>query len=290
MWLAALVVVPTVVATANAARPRGGHPSTAASGVAATARPSRANSASRPPSASRATDPSPSAIPTTPPAGWSLAFADNFTGDSLSARWFTYDGQPAGDPGGYFSSSHVHVGDGVLRLKGYRDRSFGGRWVTAGVQVVRSLRQTYGQYLVRFRVQNGQGIAYALVLWPASNRWPPEVDFAEDSGAAPRRSTLATIHYADAAGTHRMIHRSTAVDLTRWHTLGVKWTPGHITLTLDGTAWATVASSTVPTVPMDLAMQTQAWDCGHRWDQCPDSTTPPEVDMTVDWVVAYRRA
>jgi beta-glucanase (GH16 family) len=229
-------------------------------------------------------------MPTAAPAGWSLAFSDDFSGHSLSGKWFSYDGKPSGDPGGYFASSHVIVGDGVLRLKGYRDRSLGGRWVTAGVQNVRSLRQTYGQYLVRFRIDNGQGIAYALLLWPASNHWPPEVDFAEDNGAVPRVSTLATIHYAGTNGAHEMIHRHTAVDTTQWHTLGVKWTPGRMTFTLDGTAWTTVDSSAVPTVPMDLAMQTQAWDCGHTWDQCPDRTTPAEVDMTVDWVVAYRRA
>jgi hypothetical protein len=229
------------------------------------------------------------AMPTTAPAGWSLAFSDDFGGRSLSDHWFTYDGKPAGDPGGYFASSHIRVGDGQLHLKGYRDPSLGGRWVTAGIQNVRSLKQTYGQYLVRFRVDDGKGIAYALLLWPASDSWPPEIDFAEDNGAFPRRSTLATIHYVDSSGAGHGIRRSQAVDITHWHTLGIKWSPRHIEYTLDGTTWGTVDSPAVPAIPMDLAIQTQAWDCGHTWNLCPDKSTPAEVDMDVDWVVAYRR-
>jgi hypothetical protein len=36
-----------------------------------------------------------------------------------------------------------------------------------------------------------------------------------------------------------------------------------------------------------LALQSQAWYCGHTWEACPDETTPPVVNLQVDWVVAY---
>lgn len=284
--LCALLLIASVVA--NAERPRRSAAAPAATrSPAATVQPSPSQRAIVPASAGSSSQ----AMPTKAPAGWTLAFSDDFSGSSLSSRWFPYDGKPSGDPGGYFSSSHVRVANGQLHLKGYRDPSFGDRWVTAGIQNVRSLKQSYGRYLVRFRMQDGQGVSYALLLWPASNSWPPEIDFAEDNGASPRTAMLATLHYADRAGAHHSIRRwDHDVDPTHWHTLGVTWLPGHVKYTLDGATWGEVDSSAVPSVPMDLAMQTQTWDCGHTWVTCPDKTTPPEVDMTVDWVVAYRRA
>jgi len=37
---------------------------------------------------------------------------------------------------------------------------------------------------------------------------------------------------------------------------------------------------------MSIAIQSQAWWCG-TWEGCPDSSTPAEVNLYVDWVVAY---
>ena len=56
--------------------------------------------------------------------------------------------------------------------------------------------------------------------------------------------------------------QKTKVDLTQWHTLGVVWTPGRLVYTIDGRNWATVANANVPSTPMVLDIQTQAWACG----------------------------
>jgi hypothetical protein len=34
-------------------------------------------------------------------------------------------------------------------------------------------------------------------------------------------------------------------------------------------------------------MQTQAGTCGDRYAPCPDSTTPAEVNMQIDWVRVF---
>ena len=39
--------------------------------------------------------------------------------------------------------------------------------------------------------------------------------------------------------------------------------------------------------PMALALQSQAWYCGHTWEACPDETTPDVVNLQVDWVAIY---
>jgi beta-glucanase (GH16 family) len=217
--------------------------------------------------------------------GWHQVFADDFTGSTLNTGlWRLYWGEPGGDPGGWFDPGHVSVSGGKLVIGAYRDPADGGRWATGGVSSSPGLAQTYGKYLVRFRFDSGEGIAHAILLWPADNAWPPEIDFSEDNGAG-RQTDYATLHYG-AANT--MIGDQTPVDLTRWHTLGVEWTPGKLVYTLDGRAWATVANAHVPSTPMALDIQTQAWACGtSTWEQCPNASTPAHVNLYVDWAVAY---
>jgi len=73
-------------------------------------------------------------------------------------------------------------------------------------------------------------------------------------------------------------------------TSGVQWTAGHLVYTLDGKNWAQVTNTNVPSTPMNLDIQTQAWACGtSTWEQCPNASTPAQVNLDVDWVVAYAR-
>ncbi len=231
--------------------------------------------------------PSGLAIPTGNLPGWQMAFADDFSGTSLNQQaWGPYDGQPGGDPGGWWDPSHVVVRSGVLELQNYQDPAFGNRWVSGGVSSSRALKQTYGKYLVRFRIDKGNGIAGIALLWPSGGGWPPEIDFAEDGGGN-RSDTSATLHYG--AGDQQ-IQRTISADFSQWHTIGVEWTAGTLTYTLDGAVWGTVVNVTVPAEPMEMDLQTQAGTCGDQWTPCPDATTPARVTMQVDWVVAYRPA
>jgi beta-glucanase (GH16 family) len=216
--------------------------------------------------------------------GWRRVFADDFSGHSLDrSKWRAYYGQPGGDPAGWFDPSHVKVANGALVISAYRARPDVGRWATGGVSSSPGLVQTYGKYLVRLRFGVGEGIGHALVLSTADGTWPPEVDFSEDNGSG-RDRTLATLHYGS---YHTRIARATAVDLTQWHTLGVEWTQRRLIYTLDGRRWVTMSTSGVPTVPMVLDIQTQAWPCAGTWGRCPDASTPPVVRLYVDWVAAY---
>lgn len=232
-------------------------------------------------------------MPTADPAGWTEVFSDDFTGTSIAADrgWWTYYGKPGSDTDGWWDPSHDVMSNGELKLEGYKDPiddSAGepaGAYVTGGVKM--RLSQTYGKYLVRFRMDQGLGISLAALLWP-TGAWPPEVDFAEDNGASPRTLNTATLHYGP--GNH-IITQTTAVNMTQWHTLGVEWTPGRLVYTLDGQDWATVTNSNVPSAPMTLALQTQSHGCQDSvWEFCPTATTPAEVDMDIDWVVVYKQA
>jgi beta-glucanase (GH16 family) len=218
-------------------------------------------------------------------AGWRQVFTDNFSGRKLdSSKWRLYWGKPGGDRGGWFDPRHVGVSHGMLVISGYRDRSDGGRWATGGLSSSTGLVQTYGKYLVRFRLDRGIGVGHAVLLMPANNSWPPELDMSEDNGSG-RTGTLATLHYGKSDRHWSAFLRS--VNLTQWHTLGVQWTPGKLQYTIDGRIWATMQGNVVPTVPMVLDIQTQAWPCSGTWGRCPNASTPRVVRMYVDWVAAY---
>jgi beta-glucanase (GH16 family) len=242
---------------------------------------------------SPAPDPSGVPIPRTSPRGWSEVFADDFTGSSLDSQWTAYWGLPGGDPGGFFDPTHVTVSGGQLVISAYKDPTDTtwdagpNTYVTGGISSSPSFAQTYGDYLVRFRMDAGQGIAHAILLWPQSNAWPPEIDFSEDNGAQ-RQTDYATLHYGSG---NTQVQKSIAVNLTQWHTLGVQWTKGQLVYTLDGTTWATVTNPNVPSIPMVLDIQTQAWACGtSTWEQCPNASTPARVNLDVDWVIAYKKS
>lgn len=223
-----------------------------------------------------------------PRVAWHRIFFDSFSRGLQPRRWGRYSGQPRGDPGGWWAPSHVVVRHGIVSLETYRDRRFGDRWVSGGFSSGPALKQTYGRYEIRLRMDRGKGVAVVALLWPVSDHWPPEIDFAEDGGEDKARNQVtATLHY----GSHNgQIQRSVSGDFTRWHTLGVQWLPSELVYTLDGRAWAVAKGAEVPSEPMELDIQTQAGTCGDPSAPCPDATTPPRVNAQINWVAAYARA
>ncbi|HUB36554.1 MAG TPA: glycoside hydrolase family 16 protein [Solirubrobacteraceae bacterium] len=248
-------------------------------------------------SPSSASSPSGEAMPTGNPTGWKQTFADEFTGP-LGEEWSEYWGQPGSDPGGWWDPSHVSVSGGELRLATYVDpltciaswgcESIDG-YVSGGVQLKEP--QTYGKYEVRLRADNGQGVPIVALLWPSDGEWPPEVDFVEDTGASPRATNVATLHYGTlGTASFGQASDSLSVNMSEWHTLGVEWTSGKLAYTIDGRVWATMTGANVPHQPMNLALQSQTWDCGGEWETCPGAATPKEVSYDVDWVAIYTPA
>lgn len=217
---------------------------------------------------------------------WKLVFADDFNRPLDLSKWGLYEGQPGGDPGGWWDPSHVVVKKGILHLETYQDPAWGGKWVSGGLSSSHAVKQTYGRYLVRFRATKGYGVSNILLLFPSADHWPPEIDFAEDGGTSEtgRPSMGATLHYG---ADNSQIQRSITADFTRWHVMGVEWTPGKLVYTIDGKTWGTVVSPNVPSETMEMDIQAQAGTCGDQWTPCPNETTPPLVDLQVDWVQVY---
>ncbi len=234
-----------------------------------------------------ASSPSGQAMPTTAPAGYRQVVADDFTGSTLGGDWHPYSGQPGTDTGGWWDHSHVTVGGGLLTLHTYRDPAHYGQrtgtpWVEGGIDLWPTGVLTNGEYLVRSRVTSATGVTEVTLLWPNSGNWPPEIDFNESNGT---NESTATFHWGTATDNFMSQAQVPNVNLTQWHTWGVIVTPTRISYTLDGTVWATTANH--EQVPMALAIQQEVWPCASKYEFCPTSATPSEVDMQIDWAVVY---
>lgn len=219
------------------------------------------------------------------PSPWRLVYFDDFRHGLSPSYWGKYSGQPGGDPGGRWAPSHVVVVHGLLDLPTYRDPQFRGRWVSGGLSSALAVRQVYGKYEVRVRMDPGYGVAGAVLLWPASNRWPPEVDLWETGGAhADRDQAAATVHHG---AQNTFVQRQIHARFTTWHTVGVEWLPSSLSFTLDGRTFWQVRGDAVPRVPMVLDIQSQAGTCADGFNPCPTAHTPSRVDLQVAWVRIY---
>jgi hypothetical protein len=211
-------------------------------------------------------------------AGYRRVYATDFTGSALPPGWVDFTGVPGGDPGGQFSPSHVVVTHGMLELNTWRDAAYHDKWVSGGLCQC-GLKYTYGAFFVRSRI-TGPGPNEVQLLWPASNIWPPEIDFYETGSKD--NSTSWTLHYGS---DNDFVQQTLRVDQTKWHTWGVIWTPTKITYTIDGRAWGSYTGSyAIPTVPMTLDLQ-QRPGCSLG----PVCTSVPQ-SMLVDWIAEYTRS
>lgn len=207
--------------------------------------------------------------------GYTRSYCTDFLGSNLPAGWGRFRGVPHGDPASMFDPTHVVVADGMLSLNTTRDAANGGRWATGGTCQC-GVGRTYGVYYVRSRI-TGAGDDEVQMLWPVAHVWPPEVDFNETGNLLTK--TAWYVHFR--SGGHQ-IARTLRINLTRWHTWGVRWTPRLITFTVDGRPWGVVRStSVIPHERMTLDLSQQTW-CGIA----PECPVRP-VSMQVDWIAEF---
>lgn len=207
--------------------------------------------------------------------GYKLTYVSDFAGTSLPATWFAYTGQPAGDPGGQFASSHVVVSHGLLELNTWKDPAYQQRWITGGLCQC-GLPKTFGAYFVRSKITGG-GPNEVQLLWPSSNTWPPEIDFNENDGNA--GVTSSTIHWGP---INQIDQRFINIDMEQWHTWGLIWSPHSVIYTVDGQVWGKITNaSEIAHVPMVLDFE-QLQHCQSGWE-CPSKPT----SMDIDWIAEY---
>lgn len=224
---------------------------------------------------------------TTAPASydsnWKLIADEEFNGTSLNTGlWSAYNG--TGNEGvGYRRPQNIQVGNGEATLVGTVSNLTGAGMCLCGSSAPKNL--TYGRYEIRAKMDVGNGFGPALLLWPNSNVWPAdgEIDISEIPQGA-RTSSHFTVHYGS---NNSQIGFSSTSDFSQWHTFGLEWEPDHITYFLDGVPMKTITTpAAIPTKAMHLAIQNDAGATGH-WIAAPDSSSPPQIDLHVDWVKVY---
>jgi hypothetical protein len=209
-------------------------------------------------------------------AGYRLTYVNDFNDGRIPSGWNLFSGHPGGISAAVFSPHHVNVAQGLLRLKTYQDPAYHGHWTTGGIcQCQRAVK--YGAFFVRSRI-TGAGANSVELLWPWRNAsWPPEIDFNENLNHL--GLTTSTTHWGTVNHISVDILR---IDMLKWHTWGVIWTPTYVLYVVDGHPWHEFSvANEVPQIPLTLDFEQRAL-CPST-NECP---TQPSA-MLVDWVAEY---
>ena len=242
------------------------------------------------------------------PAGWQLAWADEFDGTSVDSSKWTFDiGNGAGGWGNnelqYYTSSptNVFVTNGFLNIVAVKEVSkyLGFDYTSARLKTQGKASWTYGRMEARIKVPRTQG------LWPAfwmlgtnipSVGWPTcgEIDIMEHIGREPKK-VYGTIHgpgysggggvsgsytfVPDVADDFRVFVVEWQTNVIRWYVDGILYftaTPANI----GGNTW-------VFNQPQFFLLNVAV---GGAWPGNPDGTTIFPQQMLVDYVRVYSNA
>jgi hypothetical protein len=166
-------------------------------------------------------------------------------------------------------------------------------WAQGGMMVPptgASAGNGYGIYTIRAKTDPGEGPGPFATLWPATDKWPgPEIDIFE------KVSKLDTDGYST---VHYKIENGTAAgkdgydvykylpdfqfDMSKWHEYAMKWEPGKLSLSIDGT----LVYSTNVHVPLDFAHggQNSAFGVGMQPAWAAAQQNGDSNVLHVDWM------
>ena len=254
------------------------------------------------------------------PAGYVLAFNDEFNGSTLNrAKWFTryiYAGATMDhlndEKQRYRDNANHSVAGGVLSLVARKVSSDDPDGINYESGMIRSdWTARYGYFEARVKMPGGVGV------WPAfwlnsdvssagKLGWPPEIDIFEfvNNGVEDRLNMLhsnvktnpgmaAPLTYADAAFNTTWSSYVAPFDFNAgWHTVGAEWDATTVTMFIDGKkiytrsyTW-TYADGTLAG-PAHILLNNAiggAWAGRHGID---DAAFPQALQ--IDWVRAYRK-
>jgi beta-glucanase (GH16 family) len=196
------------------------------------------------------------------PAGYTLAFNDEFNGTALNrSKWMTrfiYGGgtqDKLNDEKQRYRDNNNHVvANGVLSLVARKVSSTDPDGINYESGMIRSdWTARYGYYEARVKMPGGLGVWPAF--WLNSDvspegrlAWPPEIDIfefvnngAEDkvnmihSNVVAQSGTTSTLMYTDAAFNTSWADYVAPFNFNEgWHTIGAQWDPDTVTVFVDG--------------------------------------------------------
>ena len=213
-----------------------------------------------------------------PTAGWKLTFFDGFDATYLDrAAWpLVFWGGSAN--GAYtFQPANVTVWDGEASVNSI-NTPYG--WTSGAFQQGWN-GQLYGRYEIRAKLDPGQGLSGALLLWPSDDEGGAEVDLIE-SRFADRSLNNISVHSDGKYDSWEFRY-----DATQWHTYAVDWLPGQLVFYLDGQEIHRTANR-VPTEMMSFGVLGYVNSASDGWlGGPPDASSPGFNSVHVDWVRVY---
>jgi beta-glucanase (GH16 family) len=244
------------------------------------------------------------------PAGWKLAWSDEFDGPSGSsvdsANWNLVN---KGDGFGnneleYYTPRPENAaldGNGMLVITARKESYQGKNYTSARLESNGKFEHTYGRIEARIKIPRGQGI------WPAfwmlgndigSAGWPKcgEVDIMENIGKEP--STVhGSLHGPGYSGGNPLgkayMLPSGQAFADAFHVFAVEWEENVIRFYVDADLYETRTPADVPSGsrwvydhPFYLLLNVAV---GGQWPGSPDGTTVFPQTMTVDYVRVYER-
>ena len=228
--------------------------------------------------------------------GWKLDWHDTFDKSVEESGWTRYGwGWQTPEHGGMgrYQQSNAYTADGVLNIQ---NQYHNGAWTSVGISSGDTFAASGGRWEIRAKFSDAKGIGYAFLLWPKSENWPPEVDFAEGRVRDP--NIMGTYHWGTAADHQQDNQYLRNADLTDWHTYGAIIDPdaGTITYTFDGKPWYTLKNVPATSEMMWLGMQTGSQDPNGSAAQSesidnaiPGAHTPAASNIQIDWAAHYRK-
>jgi beta-glucanase (GH16 family) len=235
--------------------------------------------------------------------GYNLAWADEFSADTLSSNW-TFE-QGAGGWGNnelqHYRSDNTSLVNGHLVITA-KQQKFGGSDYTSSRLITKGKKQfKFGRIDIRAALPKGKG------LWPAlwmlgSNidavSWPScgEIDIMELTGDLPTR-VLGTAHYGANTSSHQF--NSQSLYLTgndnfqdAFHVFSINWEADKIEYLVDDQIFHTVTPATLNGAaypfnkPFFFIFNVAV---GGNLPGNPDGSTPWPQSMIVDYVRVFQK-
>lgn len=236
--------------------------------------------------------------------GYTLAWKDEFDGNSLNSDWKHEIGTGSNGWGNnelqYYRPENTTVENGLLVITAKKE-SFSGQQYTSSRLVTQGKRNfKYGRVDIRAVMPEGQGLWSALWMLGESIStvgWPRcgEIDIMEMIGGQPTndRTTHGTVHW-DNKGTHANFGKSYTKPngklSDQFHVYSIVWDEKSIKWYFDD-----ILYNTVDTSPADLSEFQERFffifnvAVGGNWPGSPTETTKFPQRMAVDYIRVFQR-
>jgi len=266
------------------------------------------------------TEPITSSVGSYVPAGYSLAFNDEFNGSSLNtSKWYTrYINADAtmdrlnDEKQRYRDNNNHQLANGVLSLVARQVSTTDPNGINFESGMIRSdWTARYGYFEARVKMPAALGIwpGFWLLSDVSANgvlSWPPELDIFEfvnngvedkvnmlHSGVVTRPTLPSQLLYADAAFNSAWTFWTAPFNFNEgWHTVGTEWTPDRVTTYVDGKkiysrGYQWNYTDGTPAGPAHILLNLAvggSWAGRHGID----TAAFPQA-LQIDWVRAYKK-